>query len=50
MLTRIRFEDIDSTIAAANAGRTEPEAIAELRRYFTSLPAGVDDIARLAPF
>ena len=50
MLTRVRFEDIDRTITAANAGRSEPEAIAELCRYFTSLPAGFEYLERLDPF
>jgi 2-polyprenyl-3-methyl-5-hydroxy-6-metoxy-1,4-benzoquinol methylase len=50
MLTRIPFDDIDRTIALANAGRSEPEAVAELCHYFTSTPTGLEYLERLDPF
>jgi len=49
-LTRIRFEEIDQTIVAASAARSEPERIAELCHYFTSLPEGLEHLAQLDPF
>lgn len=50
MLTRISFEEIDQTIAAANAAGTELEAVEALCRSYAGLPAGMDYIARLDPF
>jgi 2-polyprenyl-3-methyl-5-hydroxy-6-metoxy-1,4-benzoquinol methylase len=50
MLTRIRFDDIDQTIASANAGRSEVEAVAELSRHFASLPENLDYLEHLDPF
>jgi SAM-dependent methyltransferase len=50
MLQRIDFDDIDRTITEANAGRSEPEAIAELCRYYASRPPGLQHLEHLDPF
>ena len=42
MLTQICFDEIDQTIAAATAGCSEVEAVAELCCYFACLPVDLE--------